>query len=508
MAFGLVVAALAACLAFVVAYVSLALGSGPSLPGVSPAVALSVLAAPYAASLVLLATGRRSRGLALAGGTGFVAFLGLAPIAALFVLFARFASEPGQRRLIAWVVSFVALQLVLGLLAVVAHRALPAAQKRARAWRTGVGLALAYATLVFVGARSAVATRQAHQREHAARERAASTRLQALQRCARDAAQRAPDAGYPPDLATLAAGCPDAAGGTEAGGFRFSYLPGPTDDAGRIPSFVLCAQPLVVPETGVTTFAADAAGAIAQLPQLEEQGDAAKTPVSCATAWLRSGLVPEAVVQCLLESALRHPAAGYPADLEALVADGCLPRDAYEAPTQAGQPSRIGGAPLSYAPGEPGADGRVTRFAVRHSIVTPNGMREALLDEAGVDHVSVDDRPATRSDPSAAELEARACLEHGAGETCAAAGSRVAGGRGLAADPLRALDLYERGCAAGDARCCLLGGDLASSLGDAVPDPERGSRFYRRACEGGDATGCALWQQAARSGRGVEDAVP
>lgn len=90
----------------------------------------------------------------------------------------------------------------------------------------------------------------------------------------------------------------------------------------------------------------------------------------------------------------------------------------------------------------------------------------------------------------AAPLLSRAC-ELGDAWGCTNYGTRLAGGRGVPADPVAALAAYRRGCDLGDGVGC---SNAASSLWNGragPPDPEGAVAMAERGCALGDAMSCA-----------------
>ena len=91
--------------------------------------------------------------------------------------------------------------------------------------------------------------------------------------------------------------------------------------------------------------------------------------------------------------------------------------------------------------------------------------------------------------PYAARLLQHAC-DGGSALGCGALGQALYGGRGVAADPVRAVALLRRGCDGGEGNACaLLGGVLG--VGDKVPrDDQAADVAEERACALGKADAC------------------
>ena len=90
---------------------------------------------------------------------------------------------------------------------------------------------------------------------------------------------------------------------------------------------------------------------------------------------------------------------------------------------------------------------------------------------------------------------------------CVREGFEIAVGRRGAADPERALALFERACAASDACGCL---DVSVVLGSRRDRPSltRAAELMRRGCEGGFVHACAVLGMDERGGLRVADGGP
>ena len=97
-------------------------------------------------------------------------------------------------------------------------------------------------------------------------------------------------------------------------------------------------------------------------------------------------------------------------------------------------------------------------------------------------------------------LRAPTTCEEGAAALCVAEGERYVAGQGVAADPARAAQLFERACDLRDfSGCARLGDVLARGRGR---DVSRASAAYQRACDGGRLEACASLGRLLSDGRG------
>jgi len=98
-------------------------------------------------------------------------------------------------------------------------------------------------------------------------------------------------------------------------------------------------------------------------------------------------------------------------------------------------------------------------------------------------------------------LRAPTTCEEGAAAACVAAAERYAVGQGVAADPARAAQLFERACDLHDAAACARLGDvLARGRGR---DANRAAAAYQRACDAGRLEACASLGRLLADGRGI-----
>lgn len=107
---------------------------------------------------------------------------------------------------------------------------------------------------------------------------------------------------------------------------------------------------------------------------------------------------------------------------------------------------------------------------------------------------------------AARDAEAVPFLERGCelneGAACLELGYMLEAGRGLDLDVKRALQVHERGCAAGEARACGAQGRLLMQR--QPPAAREAAVAFRKACEAKDAWGCALLGQLFLDGAGVK----
>ena len=88
--------------------------------------------------------------------------------------------------------------------------------------------------------------------------------------------------------------------------------------------------------------------------------------------------------------------------------------------------------------------------------------------------------------------------------SCTNAGYAYDYGKGVAANPVRAAELYRKGCDGGSMQGCTNLG-YAYKHGEGVPvDIVRAVDLYRKACDGGNMMGCSNLGNCYRNGTGVE----
>jgi hypothetical protein len=324
-------------------------------------------------------------------------------------------------------------------------------------------------------------------------EQAAQERMNALVKCLGARAE-----GFPRDLAALAQGCadPDLAPGM-AYGYRYTYCPGPADGQGRITVYSLCAEPVLVTVTGLSTFGFD-----------ERSGRVRSTYTS--EPFVRPGPCPLAmrdgneysfreIKHCLVAFAANNPLLGYPAELTALgpAGDGCLTAVA----TGRDSIDRFDVTPradkrYSYRPGKPGADGRISTFELRRGDVFYGQQVEDLLTERGEVH-SAEWRAARRDDPAPAVLRGRIAERmrsrearwKTAGERCAQGSvpdcGEYAHYQWASGEREKSYPLWDEACAAGHAESCVFSRKFMAGI----------DARWQKACKEREPLGCETWSQ-------------
>lgn len=301
----------------------------------------------------------------------------------------------------------------------------------------------------------------------ARRERHASARalVETVRRCAEAWRAAHPGRGYPASLAEMGPqgdGCLAAAvvDGTPFN-YRFRYLAGPPDAAGKRHVYSICAQPIDYATARAATFIGDEEGSF---PPMAES--ATDRPVECWQAWGPSGynIAARLVKQCLVEYAVANPAVGYPPNLAALAAQTprCLPPDfrldaagGLEAPFDR----------IRYAPRPAAGGGACGSFQLwLQSRTTPANF--LYLDESGLLRAALG-RDARPGDPTLEEdlalyerdrERARVDLERyrGGCEGGRMADCAEAGFRSFLLNEGPSLSLWDRACAGGVKEACLL----------------------------------------------------
>jgi TPR repeat protein len=104
---------------------------------------------------------------------------------------------------------------------------------------------------------------------------------------------------------------------------------------------------------------------------------------------------------------------------------------------------------------------------------------------------------------TSAQLQA-AC-DKGDGQACYDLGLRYQKGQGVAKNPDRAVALYERSCAIGDAGNCWYLGTVYEDggFGLVTPDVNRAAGYYRKGCDKADGDACFSLGLLYKTGKGV-----
>jgi len=455
---------------------------------------IASIVVPYVLALIVLAVGRRARGIALAGGTALVALVPITPFVGVTLLFIGFSTTREQVTAVLVAAGFVIVQLILLGAAIAAHRALPGEERVGGAWAVGIAAPMMYAFLWLGAARGTTLMTKQRRKGSQESEHAARQAVRTIRGCLVRYADAHPARGFPAALADVGpagSACLSEDLGSEERGYRVTYLPGVTDARGVVHLFSLCAEPLRYARTGCTTFTADENGDGVEAYPTGSKDEAA---VSCPAAWrLQAGML-RAVKHCLLQYAARSPAHGYPATLTPLAADGCLVLEGLHVSDGGRSSFWTGDDRYSYDPGPADDNGLIRMFELRQA--SRSGSRSVLIDETGAVH-EAEEREATREDPAPEVGEERRCREDGNVHVCLSLAWKLEIGRGVRTDPARALDLYEFACGRDDVQGCLGGGSLFDRVPELAADPRRMVTLLERACTLGNVNGCEQWRLAA-----------
>lgn len=87
--------------------------------------------------------------------------------------------------------------------------------------------------------------------------------------------------------------------------------------------------------------------------------------------------------------------------------------------------------------------------------------------------------------------------------SCTNAGYAYKSGKGVTANPVRAVELYRKGCDGGSMTGCNNLGNAYDNGKGVVADPVRGAELHRKACDGGEMMGCTSLGYAYKHGQGV-----
>lgn len=319
---------------------------------------------PYVVLLLLLMKPRPAV-LALAAGTAGVAFVGLAPLAGLSILFSGFAVSRSQVTSIESLILLVLVQVLLVSAAIAGYVAFPRDQRRPEIWAVALLVPTFYAFLAVFVVRGRERTVSERRTQKAAmvfgNERAMQVALKEVQKCLHGYATRHPDEGFPhTPTALAAAGCRDARlAAPGADGYRIEFLPGVSDPSGRVKLYSLCARPVADQVTGRMAIVTNQTERSARVTASGSQ------PTSCADMWSSQNEMPFRMEHCLLSWAAQNPAKGYPDSLDKVgpQGTGCLAVRREWGPVYRNSAVAFG-FEWFYRPALRGADGAIRSFVI------------------------------------------------------------------------------------------------------------------------------------------------